>query len=467
MKRYLVALTHIVLSHLCTESLSTSVTSSWPVDDIKYACTDDIRVCDPEAHVESEGEDHGIINPKDVRLLEEQIKQLEETYFVECNDGSNINIQISIVIVPSMSTQDLPHSYSLDDAVKMFARTLHNEWGVGNSCGRKSSGILLFVSIHDRSMYVSTSNGVQAVLTTERLEYIMEQRMKPYLKNERYYKALESFVVSVEEYFESGPPSVLEQNAGLLILAGILGIFGIIQWFQSRQVNQYEEVQEQLSKLDREKALLKMGQYKCTSCPICLEDFKSGSVEYNESECSDEGTPLNIAGGDVIGSDGLPVRILRCGHAFNETCWKDWMRKGRNSSDVTKCPVCKMDINEPTATQTTDTSTTQNDHVPPSPTSRPLRRRRTPTNYDVNRWYRAERNFRLTRMMTRYPRYIRPSQIERWTDSNYQDRMVNDREFVRKNPTERRAGSSNSNNTTHKRNNYGGGRSSGGAGSSW
>jgi len=463
MKRYLVALTHIVLSHLCTESISTSFTSSWSVDSIKRACTNDIRICDPETHVEGEG---GIIQSKDVLLLEERIEHLEETYFVECDDGSSINVQMSIVIVPSMSTQDLPHYYSLDDAVKMFASTLHNEWGVGNSCGRESSGILLFVSIKDRSMYVSTSNGVQSVLTTERLEYILDQKMKPYLKNGRYYKALETFVVSVEEYFESGPPSFLEQNAGLLILAGFLGIFGIVQWFQSRQRNEYQEVQEKLSKLDREKALLKMGQYKCTSCPICLEDFKSGTVEYNESEYGDERTPLNVTG-DVIGSDGLPVRILRCGHAFDETCWKDWITKGRNSSDVTKCPVCKMDINEPRAT--TDTSTTHNDNVPPFPTPQPLRRRRSPTNYDVNRWYRAERNFRLTRMMARYPRYIRPSQIERWTDSNYQDRMVNDREFVRRNPTsttERGAGSSSSN-TSGGHNNYGGGHSSGGVGSSW
>merc|ERR1711956_131912 len=48
--------------------------------------------------------------------------------------------------------------------------------------------------------------------------------------------------------------------------------------------------------------------------------------------------------------------------------------------------------------------------------------------------YAAERRFRLTRLMARYPRYITQRQIERWSNSSYDNELVRDEEFVRTNP---------------------------------
>lgn len=88
-----------------------------------------------------------------------------------------------------------------DDTAEIFATTLHNRWGVGNVICGKSTGVLLFVSILDRAMFISTSNGVEPILTRTRLESIMEQKMKSYLKERKYAEALEEYIRTVEEYF--------------------------------------------------------------------------------------------------------------------------------------------------------------------------------------------------------------------------------------------------------------------------
>lgn len=68
--------------------------------------------------------------------------------------------------------------------------------------------------------------------------------------------------------------------------------------------------------------------------------------------------------------------------------------------------------------------------------------------------------------MARYPRYIRPSQLERWTRSNHDGDLVRDEEFVRRDPRTEADGTSSSG-YGGGNSQFGGGSSSGGAGGSW
>jgi len=285
-------------------------------------------------------------------------------------------------------------------------------------------------------------------------------------------------------------------------VVGILVVVVVVSFYleirRERKAREYVEVRSQLNRLDHERALALMGRYQCTSCPICLEDFRSGSVEYENETNGNE---------DVIGSDGLPVRVLRCGHAFDETCFKDWIRMGR-SSDVTKCPVCKMDITGDSTTTTTTRTTpvddistnsdnndddddNDDDSFSSSSSSSdddndvtdPFFSTTTTTTeqrHSLQRgWYQSERNFRLTRIRDRYPEYVQPSQLERWMRSNYEDSLPNDREFVRRDPaqdnTERSASGSRSSRSYRESSGGGfgggrfggGGQSTGGVGSRW
>ena len=44
----------------------------------------------------------------------------------------------------------------------------------------------------------------------------------------------------------------------------------------------------------------------------------------------------------LIGNDGQPIKMLRCGHIFDSTCWKTWADSGQGNPWV--CPVCRQDI---------------------------------------------------------------------------------------------------------------------------
>lgn len=44
----------------------------------------------------------------------------------------------------------------------------------------------------------------------------------------------------------------------------------------------------------------------------------------------------------LIGSDDRPIKMLRCGHIFDESCWKLWVDSGHGNPWV--CPVCRADV---------------------------------------------------------------------------------------------------------------------------
>ena len=129
---------------------------------------------------------------------------------------------------------------NIERNAEQFATTIHNVFGVGNRCGNaKSSGIVLFVSVEDRAMYVSTSDGVQAILTTDRLASLLHDKMKPYLQQEDgpLYPALWTFVISVDEYFASGPPSLWKQQYWMLIALMMFLVFGVTPSCKSNNSN--------------------------------------------------------------------------------------------------------------------------------------------------------------------------------------------------------------------------------------
>ena len=133
--------------------------------------------------------------------------------------------------IPSIRKENIERN------AEQFATTIHNVFGVGNRCGNtKSSGIVLFVSVEDRAMYVSTSDGVQAILTTDRLALLLNDKMQPYLQHDDgpLYPALWTFVISVDEYFASGPPSLWKQQYWMLIM---FLVFGVPLSFKSNNSN--------------------------------------------------------------------------------------------------------------------------------------------------------------------------------------------------------------------------------------
>jgi uncharacterized membrane protein YgcG len=331
-----------------------------------------------------------------------------------------------------------------DPAARAFGTHLHNHWGVGldSSCG--GTGILIFLSIHDRAIYISVGEGVKSVLTDHRLNQVI-RAMKPFLRNGNYSEALQTALDNVSIFVKSGEPNLREQISATVeqSIKVVFCAFGLLFiFFDKKRQREYSRVESQLSEMDRNQALALQGTYQCTSCPICLDDFQTKS-DGNDSTAG------------RVGSDGLPLKLLRCGHVFDQSCWTEWIETGHGN--LSHCPVCNQNVGTPTAIH----------QVPPEQEG--AIRQRNAGNDAVQRSLRRfqqERTFRLARMGARYPRFVNQDQVQRWSDPAHTGSLVQDQSFVRSKPLQQPKPSSGLNHGGSG-SSFGGGGSFGGRGGRW
>jgi uncharacterized membrane protein YgcG len=324
-----------------------------------------------------------------------------------------------------------------------FARTIHDSWGIGQQTSCGDTGALLFLSEHDRTLYISRGSALDTYLTNARIQKIVAA-MRPSLRKQQYGLAIMEGLRQMDYWIEQGPAIEDESNNGwfpVLIVVAFVAVFvGVVIYAareQKRERENYARVQYHLSELDQQQqqqqAQAKQGHYHTTSCPICLDDFQKTYTH------------------PMIGSDGLPVRLLRCSHVFDESCWKDWTTTRGVSSGLT-CPICRESVSRPSL------------HDDDTERQELLRNRDRWEDEVRQRRYREERNFRLHRLQSRYPRHIRPSLLHAWTSAQYSGLLAQDPAFVRLDPRLRET--SNTTTSSHS-SGFGGGRSSGGGGGKW
>lgn len=82
-------------------------------------------------------------------------------------------------------------------------------------------------------------------------------------------------------------------------------------------------------------------------CPICLEPFDTANKQPPDEKPSSNKQQRNIKRVDsfgipLIGTDDKPIKMLRCGHIYDLSCWKIWVDSGQGNPWV--CPVCRQDV---------------------------------------------------------------------------------------------------------------------------
>jgi len=156
-----------------------------------------------------------------------------------------------------------------------------------------------------------------------------------------------------------------------VVLVFAISTFVFATWGEHRDRRKrwyFAEARSKLSKAEKEKARLLQREYHTRICPICLEEFDDGSgsssnssrrgsdksrddVEKGrsstEASADDERKKKSIRRVDsygipLMGSDGSPLKMLRCGHIFCDTCWRCWITAGQGNP--CKCPVCRQDV---------------------------------------------------------------------------------------------------------------------------
>jgi len=383
------------------------------------------------------------------------------TKVVMKEDEQGLEIQMGVALVQKMDLVPFGDIGDVEErAAEVFARYVHDQWGVGmetDSCG--GAGILLFLSIQDRAVYISRGSALEAYLTDIRLDAIIAN-MREYLRAEQYDQAIIHALHDIMAYIDQGPPTAFETGIHIFatVLFPILWVAAIVgtglrsMYTNSRMHRDYVRVQSQLSEIDRARAEALQGLYRATSCPICLEEWHIADDE-------------RVA---KMGSDGQPIKLLRCGHCMDESCWAEWINSGRGS--ITKCPICQQDVGAGNVSATPDSGngtaqmnqTNQDDQA-----NDVLRENENNDNEDrIIRQYRRERNFRLQRLGYRYPQIIRPAQVQRWMQPTYDGALVRDPSFVQSNPAVLRPESRNGSSRMSS-GGFGGGSSGGGRGGRW
>ena len=98
----------------------------------------------------------------------------------------------------------------VDYAAQSFAVDLHDKWGVGGVDG-KQNGILVFLAIDDRAVYISTGRDVKNDVTSRDIEVLIAA-VKPDLRRKDYGKAIQNMVLRIDMLLN--PRSEIRQQFG-------------------------------------------------------------------------------------------------------------------------------------------------------------------------------------------------------------------------------------------------------------
>lgn len=281
----------IVFSLLMIISFFIGIQSSWVSSDIPNPKVD------PKSCGRSKASASSLCDP-DHLLLEENKNVIEGLM----NAFDDNKAEIGVLIVSKMQISILQFQ-SVEKVSENFARQVHDAWGIGKK--GVNDGILLFMSIEDRAVYISTGSGVQRTLSSFAIDNIINH-MKPYLRRSQYGTAIEHAVAEIDIIISGKkiPDTTTGSNTKLktfkdtiptsstgisksvedYLYAGIFLVFciGMIvnSLWQNRRLKNLQVGKEQLSKLMKEMTDCKEGnKFKSSSCPICLEDFPADIIE--------------------------------------------------------------------------------------------------------------------------------------------------------------------------------------------
>ena len=282
-------------------------------------------------------------------ILSKESKDVIEGRAMEIKDA-----EFGVCIISQM----IPSSYttSIDQSSKEFATTLHDTWGVGDK--EKQNGVLIFLSVQDRAVYISRGSGLQHSLSDHILDLLIEH-MKPYLRNNNYGDAIDAAIVEIDLIIHNKNGAIAkaaesdsEGYGGFFFFVIVFAGMIVYMWRQNTYERGLRAGHGALSRLMRDVESSADNRFEFTSCPICLEEFSplpsadlSEDNEQGPVESSNATTPLSSPSSAVGDATSLlsPLRpmALHCGHTFCFKCLEEYLRD-RNSDK--KCPICRVPV---------------------------------------------------------------------------------------------------------------------------
>lgn len=332
-------------------------------------------------------------------MLKKESKDVVEGYI-----NAITKAEVAVAIVNSMSSAFIGVD-DLDTATRRFAMQLHNAWGIGDASTQ--NGILVFLSIGDRTIFISRGDGVANILTLDIIDSLIDH-MKAPLRARKYGSAVELCVTEIDlvlsgkssEIAAAYTPSFLDAYGDylLLIFFGVFaGSVALKAYWTNEKLRKLQRGTEAMKKLMKDIEDMNSDEYfESKSCPICLDDFPvkpteiiegvasvmdgvgssngdniemansptmNGSssntvlpaaVMYSNNEeeglLSSQTVTTSSSEAEIEGNTHLPrsaspgrPMALHCGHIFCYSCLESHLK----SPEGSKCPICRqpVDIN--------------------------------------------------------------------------------------------------------------------------
>ena len=152
-----------------------------------------------EAAFKSPGAPAGTVNDYAGILSAEQRAALGENLDSFYNET---RVPVIVAIIPSLNGES---------TIEDYANSLYREWGIGaskntdgstGSAGTgdlKDKGALMLVSIGDRKMWIEIGYGLEPIVQDSVASRIIQDRILPEFRNEKYYEGISAGVMSLED----------------------------------------------------------------------------------------------------------------------------------------------------------------------------------------------------------------------------------------------------------------------------
>eukprot|EP00924_Labyrinthula_sp_SR-Ha-C_P007382 maker-scaffold_24-snap-gene-1.26-mRNA-1 protein AED:0.09 eAED:0.09 QI:47/0.66/0.5/1/1/1/4/0/479 len=437
-------------------------------------------ICDP----------YNYIDKDEYEKLDEILDSLREGFQgPKVCDNESIGYEVGVAVIDQMPRIYSPQSY---------AHTVYANWGVGDATCH--NGLLLFLSIEDREMYVVTGSATRKRVSDSRTLYVLDS-MKPFLKKKEYGNAVYAGLMKIEGYLlqESEASSGWDIFLTFVVASSIIGYGLYAEYMGARNLRL---AREKLEKLENDRDMLSRNVYVADTCPICLEKLifdedgtSSETVNISRRISGEENWVVKkvkefiarirvrlkwlatkvldffkvrhsftydaVRTNDVTISSSKAAFAVKCGHIFCESCIKNWFVKSN------LCPICRKnlsDVDHPRQDQRADLN--QGNRT--TPAMERLSNRNTLVRHmralEDHLWWDSFR-YRMTRLNHYYPRYVNQRMVREFSQEPRSTYLTRHHHFIRQ--QQAMAASRSSSSHTNTRTNFGGGVASGGGGGSW
>ena len=117
-----------------------------------------------------------LVSPKTAEALNSRLAAFERSNAIQC----------IVVIYPKMQSES---------AISDYAVRVAKEWKVGLK--GKNSGVVLFVFVEERKMFIATGYGLEAVLPDALAKRIVEDEIKPRFRENKFDEGMEAGVNAI------------------------------------------------------------------------------------------------------------------------------------------------------------------------------------------------------------------------------------------------------------------------------